>query len=459
MTDFTKLVDLASERLGARVVEANDEFFGSKENLLKACEPVHIKGKCAARGKWADGWKTRRRRMPGYDWCVIRLGLPGAIRGVVVDTGFLRGDHPPHCSLEACELSGMHPHANEKKRLKDPKMRWAELLPRTALDSDLRNAFAIDHKSRFTHLRLKIYPDGGIARLRVHGEVVLEKKQISRAEIDLAAMKLGGRVVASSDQSIEVARNLLMPGSARNADDGWITPRRRGSGHDWVIAKLGVPGVARRIEVDTSHFDGDSLESCSLEACYVEGPLEDASALASAAWTPLLVQARLKPGSVNVFRERMQNAGAATHVRFNIYPDGGIARLRIWGRAERPADRLKGLELLNHLPKVQVRKAMLDCCGSKKWADNMLAQMPFPSVAQLFETADRTWAGLNRKQWCEAFRHAVASGSAPTNANQSPRGKRRAARQKPAASNHRQKPLPSWQRRSRLIRPRLGIRL
>lgn len=435
MTDFMKLVDLASERLGGRVIEANDEFFGSKENLLKACEPICIEGNGTSRGKQMDGWLTRRRRAPGHDWCVVRLGLPGVIRGVVVDTAFFKDDHPTHCSLEGCELSGAHPYKNERKRLKDPKTCWVELLPRTALEGDTRNSFPIKNKNRVTHLRLRIYPDGGVARLRVSGEVVPEKKHIERAEIDLAAVELGGKVVACSNPSCNSASNLLMPEPARDAEDGWVTPRRRGSGHDWAIVKLGVPGVARRIEIDTSQFNGESPETCSLEACYAEGLSEDVLPLAAAVWTPLLVQTKLQPGRVDTFRERVQNAGAATHVRFNIYPDGGVGRLRIWGRAERPADRLKGLELLNHLPKAQVRKSLLDCCGSKEWADQMMVQMPFANVAQMFEAAGRTWAGLERKDWREAFRQTANGGGAPAKGKQSPKHRRRAARQKTRATD------------------------
>jgi allantoicase len=435
MADFTKLVDLASERLGGRVIETSDEFFGSKENLLKECEPVCIERKRAVRGKRMDGWVTRRRRTPGHDWCVVRLGFSGKIRGVVVDTTRFEADHPTHFSLEGCELSGAYPCKNEKKRLKDPKTNWVELLSQTELKGDTRNLFSVENMSRITHLRLKIFPDGGIARLRVHGEVVPERKQIAHAEIDLAAMALGGRIVASSDPACDAAWNLLMPGPARTAEEGWITPRRRGSGHDWVIVKLGVPGVARWIEIDTSHFDGESPETCSLDASYAEGLSEDVLLLGDATWTPLLVQTKVQPGCVNVFRDRVQDAGAATHVRFNIYPDGGVGRLRIWGRAEQPADRLKGLELLNHLPKAQVRKAMLDCCGSEKWAEQMLAQMPFANVAQMFEAAGRTWAGLDRKDWREAFRQSANGGGAPTKVKHSAKQRRSASRQKSPASD------------------------
>ncbi len=171
MKDFTQLADLAAERLGGAVLEANDEFFAPKENLLKEPKPVFIEGKFTDRGTWMDGWETRRRRTPGYDWCHIRLGLPGILRGVVVDTSFFKGNYPEHFSLEACDLGGKPPYKNEAKRLKDAATRWIEALPQTALKGDSQNLAAIANEQRFTHVRLKIYPDGGVARLRVHGEV------------------------------------------------------------------------------------------------------------------------------------------------------------------------------------------------------------------------------------------------------------------------------------------------
>ena len=232
MIDFTQLVDLASERLGGRVLEANDDFFASRHNLLITSSPVFIEGKYTARGKWMDGWETRRRRTPGYDWCIIRLGLRGILRGVVVDTSFFTGNFPEYASLEACDLGGTLPRNLEQARLKASSTRWFELLPQTALQGDAQNRLAIEHPGTFTHLRLKIYPDGGVARLRVHGEVVPSGNRASRKKIDLAAIENGGSIVASSDQFYGVPWNLLMPGRGKNMGDGWETRRRRDPGQD-----------------------------------------------------------------------------------------------------------------------------------------------------------------------------------------------------------------------------------
>jgi allantoicase len=403
MTDFRKLVDLASERLGGRAIAANDEFFAPKSNLLKPSKPVFIEGKFTSRGKWMDGWETRRRRTPGYDWCVIRLGLPGIIRGVVVDTSHFKGNYPSHVSLEACDLGSSLPYKAERARINSPNTQWTELLPKTALAGDSQNEFAVAHPGRFTHVRLNIYPDGGVARLRVNGEVVPAAAQIARPEIDLASVVNGAAILQSSDEFFGVPLNLLMPGPGKNMGDGWETRRRRGPGHDWTLVKLGVPGAIRRVEVDTAHFKGNFPESCSLEACYLkEGDTADVAALQD--WKQLLPRTKLKPHARHIFRSQLAEVGLATHVRFNIYPDGGVSRLRLFGRPE-PQASPGGIARFNELSAAQARQALLDCCGSTTWATQMLAQRPFASEKDLLEAADRIWNALAPADWLEAFHH------------------------------------------------------
>jgi allantoicase len=415
--EFTRLPDLASAPLGGRVLDANDEFFAPKENLLKATNPVWVEGKYTDRGKWMDGWETRRRRTPGYDWCVIRLGLAGTIRGVVVDTAYFKGNYPEQFSLEACDL-GVAPFKEEAKRLKAAGTRWVELVPQTGLKGDSQNRVAIEHPGRFTHVRLKIYPDGGVARLRVHGEVMPAKSRPA-GELNLVAIENGGRIVSSSDEFFGAPLNLLMLGRAKNMGEGWETRRRRGPGNDWVIVKLGVPGVIRRVEVDTSHFKGNYPESCSLEACYIEQSVGDGAFFAVADWKLVLPRTTLKADRIHVFREQLVGSGPATQIRFNIYPDGGVARLRIYGRVERPEDRLRGIERFNHLSRAQARKALLDCCGSNKWAEQVVAQRPFASDTHLHEAADKVWAQLGCKDLLEAFRHHPPIGGADAKEKQS----------------------------------------
>src|SRR6266496_1018276 len=261
--DFAELIDLASERLGGAVLLANDEFFAPKENLLKPSSPLFIEGKYTDLGKWIDGWETRRRRTPGFDWCIIRLGLPGMIRGVIVDTSYFKGNYPEQCSLEACAKDGVP----TIEQLASETVEWTEILLKSNLNGDSRNSFALTSDQRWTHLRFKIYPDGGVARLRVYGEVMpdWDRLKMSGGDIDLAAVENGGLVILCSDMFFGHRHNLIMPGRAANMSDGWETRRRRGPGHDWSIIKLGAPGQIRRVEVDTSYFKGNYPDTCSID--------------------------------------------------------------------------------------------------------------------------------------------------------------------------------------------------
>lgn len=317
MSDFTDLVDLAAERLGGAVLSANDEFFAPKESLLKAGEAVWIEGRYTDVGKWMDGWETRRRREPGHDWCVIRLGLPGALRGVVVDTAHFRGNYPESCSLEACEVEG-YPASEELMQAS-----WTEILPPSTLQGNFKNRFSIEKETgRVTHLRFHIYPDGGVARLRVHGEVAPDWSQLTRdgGEVDLAAVENGGLVLTCSDMFFGNRHNLILPGPPLGMHDGWETKRRRGPGHDWAIVKLGGRGTLHRVEVDTSHFKGNAPGSCSVEGC--DGDLDR--------WREILPVTPLKADTRHRF-DQLAEVGPITHARLNIFPDGGVARLRLFG--------------------------------------------------------------------------------------------------------------------------------
>jgi allantoicase len=323
--DFTELIDLASEKLGGAVLFANDDFFAPKENLLKASTPIFIEGKYTDLGKWMDGWESHRRRTPGFDWCIIRLGLAGIIRGVVVDTSFFRGNYPEHCSIEACTFAGL-PTTEE---LMSEAVEWKEILPRVSLIGDSQNPFPIESGERFTHLRFKIFPDGGVARLRVYGEVAPDWDKIERigGDLDLAAVENGGLVLSCSDMFFGHRHNLIMPGRAQNMSDGWETKRRRGPGHDWVTIKLGRPGQIKRLEIDTSWFKGNFPESCSLEAY-----LNTGSALpVSMDWRELLPRTKLQAHTRHFFEEELIDCGPVSHLRFNIFPDGGVSRLRVYG--------------------------------------------------------------------------------------------------------------------------------
>jgi allantoicase len=313
---FLDLVDLASERLGAAVVAANDEFFAPKENLIKPEPAVWIEGRYTERGKWMDGWETRRRREPGDDWCVVRLGVAGIIRGVDVDTAHFKGNYPEACAIEVCD-AGVLPGLDGLT-----SAAWREILARTPLNGDAHNLLPTKAGGPATHLRLRIFPDGGVARLRVYGDVVADWERLRRrGDVDLAAVEHGGLVIGCSDSFFGSRHNLIMPGDATHMGDGWETKRRRGPGHDWTMIRLGAAGAIRRIDVDTRHFKGNAPGACSLEG--------SADAVE---WRELLPRTPLQPHARHTFEDDVRSLGEVTHVRFNIFPDGGVGRLRVYGR-------------------------------------------------------------------------------------------------------------------------------
>ncbi len=316
--DFTTLPDLAGRALGGSVVHANDELFAAKENLLNPGPAVFDPAAFGPRGKVYDGWETRRRREDGSDEAVVRLGVPGTVAGVVVDTAFFTGNYPPEVSVEAAALDG-YPSVAEVRAAT-----WVPLVPRSPVRGDTANAFPVGDRRRWTHVRLSIHPDGGVARLRVHGRPVPDPLLLT-GTIDLAALENGADVVACSDMYYASARNLLMPGRARHTGEGWENARRRGGGHDFVTVRLAAAGVVRRVVVDASCFVGNAPGWVRLRG--LDGrtsAVED-----DRAWRELLPRTRVQPDTRHQFPVPADEP--VTHVRLDVFPDGGLARLRVLG--------------------------------------------------------------------------------------------------------------------------------
>jgi allantoicase len=407
MHEFTHLIDLASIRLGARTVAANDEFFAEKENLLKTAAPIWIADKYTDRGKWMDGWETRRRRTPGHDWCIVQLGLPGVIHSVIVDTSFFRGNYPSHCSIDACGLpGGADPAA--------AAVVWHPILPPTELTGDTQNTLTIDRSGgperRFTHVRLNILPDGGVARLRVFGEVVPDWSRILAAggEIDLAAAVHGGYVVDVSDRFFGEPHNMLMPWRPLNMGDGWETKRRRTPGHDWAVVRLGIAGLVRRAEIDTTFFKGNYPDTASIESAMVldEGSgsvSADVSSKAIGYWRAVLAQTKLEADHLHAYEFSPHVTGS--HVRLNIYPDGGISRFRVFGAPDAAARRRAVLRQLNATDEPALRALLSDLCAAPEWLDRLTADRPFASAAALQSASAQAADRVSPGGWREAFRH------------------------------------------------------
>lgn len=312
MTAFTTLPDLALRTLGGSVIAANDESFAEREALIRPGRPAFQAHTFGNKGQVYDGWETRRRREPGHDWAIVRLGLPGIVRGIVIDTAWFKGNFPPHASVEACAVEG-HPTAAELETAE-----WHELVPRSDITGDAEHFFEVSDERRYTHVRLNMIPDGGIARLRVHGEVVPDLKLYEGLSIDLAALEHGALVTACSNEFYSSPNNAISPGLARHQAEGWETARRRDDGNDWLVVRLAGAGIIRLAELDTTNLLFNAPGAVSLEGS-ADGET----------WSPLLPRTRLQPDANHRFR--LEQATPVSYVRVNIYPDGGLARIRLHG--------------------------------------------------------------------------------------------------------------------------------
>jgi allantoicase len=321
---FAALPDLASRLLGGSVVFATDELFAEKENLIKPEPPAFAPDAYGLRGKVYDGWETRRHRAPEHDHAIVRLGVPGLVHGVVVDTSFFRGNYPPQVSVEALHAGG-YPSPDELAA-----MAWQTLVPRADARGDAANEYpaAIGLRGRrWTHVRLSIYPDGGVARLRVHGTPLPDPRFLT-GTIDLAALENGGRVTGCSDAFYASAGNLILPGRAAGMAQGWENARRRGPGNDYVVVALAAPGRLRHAEIDTSCFVGNAPARVRLLAAD-EREAGPGGAIPESSWREVLPATRVQPDTRHRFR--LEEQGVATHIRLDVIPDGGLARLRING--------------------------------------------------------------------------------------------------------------------------------
>ena len=313
LPDFTWLPDLALRSLGGAVIWANDEVFAEKENLISPGPSQYRPASFGHKGQIYDGWETRRRRDAGHDTAIVRLGVPGVIRGVVVDTAWFKGNYPPAVSVDAIEVDG-YPTAEQLAA--DPG--WVPLIERSRVYGDTRNNFEVSSEQRWTHVRLNIFPDGGVARLRVHGEGRPDKRFLGVGPVDLAALENGGLVLDASNRFYSSPQNLIFPGQAQVMGDGWETARRRDDANDWVRIRLAGPGWVRLAEIDTSYFIGNSPGAAALTGLRADGQ-----------WIELLPRTDLLPDTRHRFL--IDTADVVSEARLDIYPDGGLARLRLFG--------------------------------------------------------------------------------------------------------------------------------
>ena len=319
------LIDLAQSRLGTKIIYKTDEFFAPAKRIINPWPPIFKEGVFDKHGKWMDGWETRRKRNKGYDFLILKLGKPGKIHKVDIDTSYFNGNQPNKVSLEACF---------SKKKSFDKKSKWITILNKKTTKPNSHHFFNIINKSIFTHIKLNIFPDGGVARLRVYGTMNI-KKNFNKKIINFTSILNGATPIACNNEHFGRAENVLAPGTGKNMGDGWETRRSRGKNFDWLILKCATQGIINKIQIDTHHFKGNYPDKCSIQATYLNDKISSKSIVnESKKWKLLLDKVKLYAHRKHNFQNKLMRNKKINYIKINIFPDGGISRIRLFGKAE-----------------------------------------------------------------------------------------------------------------------------
>ena len=317
-----KMINLADTRIGSKIIFKTDDFFAAAHRILKTDIPVFKDGLFDKHGKWMDGWETRRRRSKGYDYLVLKLGKPGKIFDIDIDTSHFNGNQPTHASLEGC-FSRSKPNK---------KTKWTRLLGKKKLGPNKNHNFKSQNKSTFNYIRLNIFPDGGVARLRLYGKIEIDKKTINNKNINLTSVLNGASIVGCNNEHFGRAENIIAPGKGKNMGDGWETRRSRGKNFDWLIIKFGKPGLIKKLEIDTHHFKGNYPDSCSIQTAIINKDLSNNLIVKNSKnWKFILNKSKLSAHKKHVFKKFLIKRNKENYLKINIYPDGGISRIRAFG--------------------------------------------------------------------------------------------------------------------------------
>ena len=320
---FRNTVNLAEPKFGSKIIYKTDQFFGAANRILNSTKPIFKEDVYDNHGKWMDGWETRRKRKNGHDFLIIKLGRPGKIYNVDIDTSFFSGNQPAQASLQAC-FSKKNPTKNTN---------WKTILKKKRLGPDQNHNFKIKNHSTFNFIKLNIFPDGGVARLRLNGKVDLEKINLKGKNVNLSSILNGSTIVGCNNEHFGKAENVLSPGVGVNMGDGWETRRSRGKNFDWIIIKFGMPGIIRKLEIDTQHFKGKYPDSLTIQSALIPNKVKSKKILGSSKkWKLLLGKTKLKPHKKHLFKSKASNKNKVNCLRINIFPDGGISRIRVFGK-------------------------------------------------------------------------------------------------------------------------------
>ena len=320
------LIDLAQSRVGSKIVFKTDEFFASANRIINPLPPVFKEGVFDAHGKWMDGWETRRKRKKGHDYLIIKFGKPGKISKVDVDTSFFNGNQPTQISLEACF---------SKDNIPNKKIKWNKILNNKKTKANSHHFFNIKSKDVYSHIRLNIFPDGGVARLRVYGTMDTGKVKFTKKLINLTSVLNGASIIACNNEHFGKAENILAPGKGKNMGDGWETRRSRGKNFDWLIIKCAAAGKIKKIQIDTHHFKGNYPDKCSIQAALINKKISGRAIVNnSKKWKLLLNKVKLRAHQKHNFKNNLMKDKKVNYIKINIFPDGGISRIRVFGKTE-----------------------------------------------------------------------------------------------------------------------------
>ena len=320
---FRNTVNLAEPKFGSKVIYKTDQFFGAASRILSYQKPIFKKEVYDSHGKWMDGWETRRKRKQGHDYLIIKLGRPGKIFDVDIDTAFFFGNQPSQASLQACY----------SKNKPTKKTNWKTILKKKRLGPDKNHNFKIKNHSTFNFIKLNIFPDGGVARLKLNGKVDLERIKLKGKNLNLTSILNGSTIIGCNNEHFGKAENVLSPGVGVNMGDGWETRRSRGKNFDWIIIKFGISGIINKLEIDTHHFKGNYPNSFSVQSALMPNKVKSKKILSkSKKWRLLLEKTKLKPHKKHSFKIKTFKKNKLNCLRINIFPDGGISRIRAFGQ-------------------------------------------------------------------------------------------------------------------------------
>ena len=317
-----KMINLADPRVGSKIIFKTDDFFAAANRILNTDTPVFKDGLFDKHGKWMDGWETRRRRSKGFDYLILKLGKPGKIFDIDIDTTYFNGNQPTHASLEGCF----------SKSKPSKKTKWVSLLGKKKLGPNKNHIFKSKNKSVFNYIRLNIFPDGGVARLRLYGEIEIGKNIFNNKNVNLTSVLNGASIIGCNNEHFGKAENIIAPGRGKNMGDGWETRRSRGKNFDWLIIKFGKPGLIKKLEIDTHHFKGNYPDTCSIQTANIKKNLSNKSVVNNSKnWKFILNKSKLSAHKKHIFKKFLIKRNKENYLKINIHPDGGISRIRAFG--------------------------------------------------------------------------------------------------------------------------------